>query len=106
MVQACVCKGLQTQSWESFTEERWPSEMNLLGTLRAAEDDEPTFEEFHPRGTRYESVDAPIAVEWFPFNRCDVYACAVCSSIFLRYTEFGGYYVDHRVRMVNPQLVV
>jgi hypothetical protein len=24
----------------------------------------------------------------------------------LRYTEFGGYYVDHRVRVLNADLVV
>jgi hypothetical protein len=26
--------------------------------------------------------------------------------VLLRYTEFGGYYVDHRVRALNGDLVV
>jgi hypothetical protein len=26
--------------------------------------------------------------------------------VLLRYTEFGGYYVDHRVRALNADLVV
>jgi hypothetical protein len=37
---------------------------------------------------------------------CDVFACAKCNKVLLRYTEFGGYYVDHRVREVDARLVV
>jgi hypothetical protein len=87
--------------------------MTALGSLRAAHDDgdtsqdsEPTFEEFHPGGTRYESPLAPIAPSFFPYNRCDVFACNSCQRVLLRYTEFGGYYVDHRVRALNADLVV
>jgi hypothetical protein len=25
--------------------------------------------------------------------------------LLLKYTEFGGYYVDHRVRVLNPERV-
>ena len=65
-----------------------------------------TFEEYHPNGTRYESPQAPIAPGFFPFNRCDVFACGHCGCAVLKYTEYGGYYVDHRVRRVDPDLVV
>lgn len=102
----CSCKPLQVAAWESITDERWPPGMRQVGSLRPPDVDEPTFEEFHPAGTRYGSADAPIAVAWFPFNRSDVYACGNCRSVFLRYTEYGGYYVDHRVRWVDPALVV
>lgn len=102
----CVCQPLQTPSWESITEERWPAEVQRVGSLRAPDVDEPTVEEFHPAGTRYDSPDAPIAPAWFPFNRSDVYACTRCQRVFLRYTEYGGYYVDHRVRIVDAALVV
>ena len=102
----CACKHLQSASWESVTDERWPAEVRQVGTLRPPGIDEPTFEEFHPQGTRYGSADAPVAVAWFPFNRSDVHACTACGSVFLRYTEYGGYYVDHRVRLVDPALVV
>ena len=80
--------------------------MQHVGTLRPSDVDELTFEEFHPNGTRYGSADAPIAVSWIPFNRCDLYVCDRCRSVFLRYTEYGGYYVDRRVRLVDPTLVV
>ena len=105
--QACSCALGACPGWESFTEERWPKDlMRPLGTLRDADSYEPTTDEFHADGTRYESPTAPIAVNFFPYNRCDVYGCTQCHRVLLRYTEFGGYYVDHRVREVNPALVV
>jgi len=103
----CAC-GLDTlRAWESVTEHRWPAtQLDAVGTLRQPDIDEPTFEEYHPDGTRYDSVTAPIAVRYFPFNRCNVYRCRDCGQLLLRYTEFGGYYVDHRARAVDPALIV
>ena len=102
---ACHCASLgPCAGWESITEDRWPAQLQQLATLRDPELYEPTFEEFH-QGTRYDSPDAPIALKHFPYNRCDVWQCA-CGRLFLRYTEFGGYYVDHRVRALNPALIV
>ena len=100
------CRLEGATAWESITEERWPDAlMQRVGTLRDAELHEPTFEEWHPAGTRYDSPDAPISVRHFPYNRCDVYRCASCTRLVLRYTEFGGYYVDHRVRVVDAALI-
>ena len=116
--KACTCAVGACPGWESITEDRWPAaQMTALGTLRAVSADpdadpyagaqaEPTFEEFHPNGTRYESPHAPIAPRFFPYNRCDVLACSQCERVLLKYTEFGGYYVDHRVRALQPDLVV
>ena len=101
----CSCASLGAcAGWESITEDRWPAQLQQLATLRDPDLYEPTFEEFH-QGTRYDSPDAPIALKHFPYNRCDVWQCA-CGRLFLRYTEFGGYYVDHRVRALNPALIV
>lgn len=103
---SCPCRLQDAKAWESITEERWPGAlMQPLGTLRDPALHEPTFEEWHPAGTRYDSPDAPISVSHFPFNRCDVYRCTACTRVVLRYTEFGGYYVDHRVRLVDAALV-
>lgn len=103
----CGCWLHRADAWQSFTEERWPAELlQRVDTLRADEFAEPTFEEFHPDGTRYDSADAPISVAHFPFNRCDVYRCTACARLVLRYTEFGGYYVDHRARRVDAALIV
>jgi hypothetical protein len=106
----CRCALKACRGWESVSDDRWPADqMQAAGTLRPALPEgqtEWTFEEFHPQGTRYESPDAPIALGYFPFNRCDVYACNRCGCAVLKYTEYGGYYVDHRVRLVDGALVV
>ena len=103
----CTCAVGACKGWESLTEARWPAaQMQTLGTLRDEEAYEPTLDEYHPGGTRYDSADAPIASAFFPYNRCDVHRCSRCERVLLRYTEFGGYYVDHRVREVIPALVV
>jgi hypothetical protein len=112
--QKCQCALGSCAGWESVTQERWPdSQMTAVGSLRAehaegesALDSEPTFEEFHPQGTRYESTLAPFAPQFFPCNRSDVFSCNRCQRVLLKYTEFGGYYVDHRVRALNGELVV
>jgi hypothetical protein len=97
--QTCRCAVGPCPAWESVADDRWPARhMQQLGTLRDPQVVEPTFEEHHPHGTRYDSVDAPIAIGFFPYNRCDVFACGQCQRRLLRYTEYGGYYVDHRVR--------
>ncbi|APW37007.1 hypothetical protein RD110_07165 [Rhodoferax koreense] len=104
--RACQCALGTCAAWESITEERWPgAQLEAVATLRDPDLDEPTFEERHPHGTRYESPDAPITLTFFPFNRCDVWHCRVCDKHLLRYTEFGGYYVDHRVRTLDPGLI-
>ena len=106
----CTCALKACQGWESVSDDRWPADqMPWVGTLSPAPSEgqaELTFEEFHPHGTRYDSANAPIALGYFPFNRCDVHACSRCKCAVLRYTEYGGYYVDHRVRLVDADLVV
>ena len=103
----CACPLRPSAGWESFTEDRWPkANMLAVGTLRDSDVYQPSTEEHHPNGTRYTSADAPIAVNFFPYNLCDVFACTKCDKVLLRYTEFGGYYVDHRIRELDTRLVV
>ena len=103
----CTCPLRPCAGWESFTEDRWPkAQMQGIGTLRDTDVYQPGTDEHHPNGTRYTSPDAPIAVNFFPYNLCDVFACAKCSKVLLRYTEFGGYYVGHRMRELDANLVV
>lgn len=98
---ALVCKG-----WESVPGGFDSSTLRLVGTLRSVDEEEPTLVEYHPTGTHGWSPDAPIALGWFPYNRCDVWQCVGCGRAFLRYTEFGGYYADERIRELRGQLVV
>lgn len=103
----CACGLGACAGWTSLTEERWPaSQMQIVATLRDPEVYEPTFEERHPNGTRYDSPDAPVALTFFPYNRCDLFRCGHCKRQLLRYTEYGGYYVDHRVRELGPDVPI
>jgi hypothetical protein len=34
-----------------------------------------------------------------------VWQCKACARAYLRYTEYGGYYEDERVRALDPALV-
>lgn len=98
----CQCSLQHCAGWESINDTVWPAaHMQHVATLRNPDVYEPTFEEQHPNGTRYESSDAPVALKFFPYNRCDVHACSQCQQHVLRYTEFGGYYVDHRARRLD-----
>ena len=107
------CRSLVCPGWETLPAGFDDKQLQHLGSLRAGPSDddpgappeEPTWEEFHPQGTRSWSADAPIALGYHPCNRCDVYRCTGCPRAFLRYTEFGGYYVDHRIRELDPALL-
>ena len=101
-----ACEALVCPGWE-----RWPDGfprdvLERAGTLRDPALDEPTVAEYHPAGTHAWSADAPIAPAWFPYNRCDAWRCRTCARAFLRYTEFGGYYAEERVRELQAALVV
>ena len=103
----CVaCGPLQQPGWESMPGSFDRAALRQVGTLRDASDDEPTLDEYHPQGTHGWSPDAPIAPGFHPYNRCDVWQCPACRRAYLRYTEFGGYYEDERIRLVDPALVV
>lgn len=99
----CACAPLQCAGWESIGAPLAAPAFRPMGTLRDPAVDEPTVEEVP--GSRFWAADAPIAPTFFPYNRCEVWACAVCGRGFLQYTEYGGYYVDHRVRQIDPALV-
>lgn len=100
----CACARLVCPGWESIGQPLGAPLLRCLGTLRAPGDEEPTLDEWP--GSSYWSASTPIAPTYFPGNRCSVWACAACGRGFLQYTEFGGYYVDHRLRQIDPALVV
>ncbi|MGA0611666.1 hypothetical protein [Caldimonas sp. KR1-144] len=99
------CSSLVCPGWESVPGGFDRSKLRLVGTLRDPANENPTLAEYHPAGTHGWSADAPIAIEWFPYNRCDVWRCIGCGRPFLRYTEFGGYYTDERIRDVREHLI-
>jgi hypothetical protein len=100
-----TCAGLACRGWESLPGGFDRRRLHAIGSLRRAGDEEPTLQEHHPHGTDLWSPDAPIAPAFFPYNRCEVCACEACGRPFLRYTEYGGYYQEERLRELRPGLV-
>jgi hypothetical protein len=107
MAASCECPLQKHEGWQSIPEHRWPQEhLKERGTLRKSNSEEPSFVEHHPNGTRFESSAAPVAIEFFPYNRSTVFSCNHCHQIILKYTEAGGYYVEQRARRINTDLIV
>lgn len=105
--KSCTCSLLRCEGWDTMSESMWPSEQLLqLGTLRDSSVDEPTFEEYQPNALRVDDPKALISIKHFPYNRCDVFSCSKCNQAVMRYTEYGGYYIDHRARRVQSTLVI
>jgi hypothetical protein len=105
--QPCpACAAVKAPGWESLPGSLDRAHLRKVATLRWPDVEEPTLEEYHPRGTHGWSPDAPIAPAFFPYNRCDVWQCVQCGRPFLRYTEYGGYYVDERIRELAAALIV
>ena len=103
----CQCTLKTCQGWRNLSDADWPkSQLHCVGTLRDPDIHEATFEEFHTNGTRHDSDMAAISIKYFPHNRCDIYRCQRCQQHVMRYTEFGGYYVDPRARLLNPDLII
>ena len=99
------CAGIPARGWEAVPGGFDRNVLRRVGTLRRGGEEEPTQLEHHPAGTNAWSPDAPIAPAFFPYNRCDVWVCVGCKRPFLRYTEYGGYYVEERIRPVDGLLV-
>ncbi|MES2977854.1 MAG: hypothetical protein V4731_05470 [Pseudomonadota bacterium] len=100
------CQAIAGEAWASLPAGFDEASLRLVGTLAEIEpENEPTLEEFHPHGTYLWSPEAPVALRFHPYNRCTVHACQ-CGRPFLRYTEYGGYYIEPRIRALLPELIV
>ena len=100
-----ACAALPSRGWEALSATFDAKQLRKVATLRQPGLEDPTLEEHHPAGTNNWSAEAPIATDFFPYNRCDVWQCVRCGRPFLRYTEYGGYYVEERVRPLQAALV-
>jgi hypothetical protein len=104
--EACeACRPLACPGWESWPATADAQALQRVGSLRDPAVDDPTLDEHHPAGTHAWDAAAPIAPAFHPYNRCDVWQCRGCGRPFLRYTEYGGYYQDERVRELAAGLI-
>lgn len=101
----CPCIAKSFAGWEGMPVSLKESQLREIGSLIAAEEEDLTLDEYHPAGTSYWSNDAPIAPQFFPYNRCRVCECISCSRVFLRYAEAGAYHIEQRIRSLDPRLM-
>ncbi|MFC5478777.1 hypothetical protein [Massilia suwonensis] len=102
----CSCTAVSLAAWRAVPLTLKPERLEQVGFLFDDPYDEPTFAEYHPAGTRYESDTAPIAPRFYPYNRCAVVRCLDCQRHYLRYNEAGGYFTEIRIRALQPELIV
>lgn len=101
------CQVFACPGWESFPAAASESLLEPLGALWVAEEgEEPTVAELRAPGIDAWSPLAPVALRHHPYNRCEVWRCVSCQRPFLRYTEYGGYYVDRRIRELDVARIV
>jgi hypothetical protein len=105
VVLPCACAIDSYREWTRVPPEFPEQQMQTIGTLVDDPYQEATWDEYHPAATSYWSPDAPIAVGHFPYNRCVVWQCTVCGRCALHYVEAGGYYVEKRLRALDPDLI-
>jgi len=106
MTAPCSCSTVTLAALAALTTSLELDRFEEVGTLMDDPYDEPTFAEYHPHGTRYESEDAPIAPRYYPCNLSQVARCLNCGRHYLRYNEAGGYFTELRIRALQPQLLV
>jgi hypothetical protein len=106
VTRPCACAIGTYREWTRVPVDFPESQMRTVGTLVDDPYSEATFAEYHPDDTTYWSADAPIAPRHYPYNRAQVMQCTVCGRCALRYVEAGGYYVEPRIRALDPRLIV
>ena len=72
VTKPCSCNKESLVAWRALPLSLELDRFEEVGTLFDDPYDEPTFAEFHPAGTRYDSDAAPIAPAFYPYNRCTV----------------------------------
>jgi len=103
---ACHCNRESLAAWRAIPMTLRQDRLEEVGFLFDDPYDEPTFAEYHPAGTHYDSDTAPIAPRFYPYNRCAVVRCLDCGRAYLRYNEAGGYFTELRIRALQPELIV
>lgn len=103
---SCSCSRVPLDAWQKLPMTLELDKFEEVGTLVDDPYGDPTFKEYHPHGTHYDSDDAPLAPRYYPCNISQVARCMMCGRHFLRYNEAGGYFTELRIRALRPQLLV
>jgi hypothetical protein len=80
------------------------AKLRLLGELVPDEGMPQYLMQEYPSGFNYWHARAPIALAYYPYNGCHVYAHK--EQLYLVYTEHAGHYPEKRCRLVQQQLLI
>jgi hypothetical protein len=106
VTQDCTCAIDSFREWTRIPAAFPEQQVRAVGTLVEDPYAEASYDEYHPDKTNYWSAAAPVAWRHYPYNRCGVFQCGVCGRCCLKYVEAGGYYVEPRIRALDPALLV
>lgn len=102
----CACTAKPLAGWEGWPVTLRETQLRQVGSLAKFDEDEATLDEYHPAGTSYWSVHAPIAPLYYPYNQCGVWQCIECGRGYLRYNDDGAYHSESRIRLLDAALLV
>lgn len=103
---ACACIRGLSQGWETMPKVLEASNLlHFIGEITVDKDQDPSLDEYHPDGTHFWSEDAPVCLEFFPYNISSIWGCKRCSRAFLRFTEAGAYHAEQRIRVLRTPLI-
>ncbi|BBP76341.1 hypothetical protein CCU68_05075 [Pseudomonas gingeri NCPPB 3146 = LMG 5327] len=104
--KTCQCIAKSLAGWEGWPVSLREAQLRQIGSLAELAEEEATLDEYHPDGTSYWSVNAPIAPLYYPYNQCGVWECLECGRAYLRYNDDGAYHSESRIRSLDPLLIV
>lgn len=102
----CHCQRRDLEGWSDWPIGYREHDFIQVGTLARYAPEESIITEFHPAGTSYWSIDAPIAPRFYPYNQSSVWQCGDCERIYLRHNDDGAYHVAPRIRSLRMDLIV
>tara|TARA_B100001057_G_scaffold286166_1_gene286315 strand:- start:462 stop:1112 length:651 start_codon:yes stop_codon:yes gene_type:complete len=89
-------------AWNNIKSETLENDFQKIGDLNDSRYPHYTYNQLNEN---YWSKDALIALNFYPYQECELYQCDKCKNIFLHYTERGGHGPQLRIRMVRPDLI-
>jgi len=101
----CYCEYSEFLTWQNYVQ--LPNQFRSHGHFDHKEEalDGNFRIEYHPNGTNYGSKDAPIAVNYYPYNISEIHECLNCHAVFLTYVEIDYHSPQNKVKYVSSQLI-
>ncbi|EIJ39064.1 hypothetical protein JoomaDRAFT_2070 [Galbibacter orientalis DSM 19592] len=86
-------------SWEKLDLNDF-NDFNLVGEVYSNSDNQTEFS----TKENYWSENYPIALDFFPNSRCEVYTDNI--NYYLVYRDFGGHVPERRCRLIRRELII